>query len=473
MPAKRNSKTRRRPQSEATKPRTDQPTFGGSGRERLDVLPGQYFVRVHPGAIRPHVPARARAAFGPARMAFGAATANAVPEAVVEPLQYLRDNTGMKNVRPLFEDAGRTRVSRVRGAAVDRARLALAASVVTQEDDDIAGLAIAEFDPKADARAIAHAASANAIDYIEPVPARWLMATDGPAAVDPMQNLQWGLRAVRWFDGPLPDASSVTVGILDTGIDAGHPDLAAVRVTYDHTGTRAEDIVGHGTHVAGIVAAEANNAIGITGVARCAMHVWKIFGDEPFEGEYYVDPDLFADALRAASMSGLSGINLSIGGTASSNTEQRLIRRLVDRGVVVVAAMGNEFHDGNPTEYPAAYDDVLAVGAIAENRERSDFSNTGRHIGICAPGSNILSTLPRRRSSYRSERMYASWSGTSMATPHVTAAVALLAAEDPSLSASDIDRRLRATAATLSAMNGKARTNEYGAGLLDLARALT
>jgi subtilisin family serine protease len=450
------------------KPSSDQPTFGGPGTDRLDVLPGQFFVRVDPGAIRPHVPARSRAAFGTSRMAFTTATADAVPEGVAEPLEYLRQNTGLKNLRPLFKDAGRSRVSRANVGDAERTRLALAASVVTQEDDDIAGLTIAEMDPKADMRAVAHAAAANAIDYIEPVPARWLAA-----APDPLGTLQWGLRAIRWFEADRPDASNVGVGILDTGIDAGHPDLADVDITYEHPDTRAEDIVGHGTHVAGIVGAVANNAVGIAGVARCAIHMWKIFPDEQYEGEYYVDPDLFADALRTAAESGLSALNLSIGGTQSSSVEQVLIRRLAARGVAVVAAMGNEFQDGNPTEYPAAYDDVLAVGAIAENRERSDFSNTGRHIGICAPGSNILSTLPRRRSSYRSERLYASWSGTSMATPHVTAAAALVAAQNPALSPTDIVERLRDTAATLSAMRGRARTNEYGAGLLDLERALS
>jgi subtilisin family serine protease len=450
-----------------TKPSSDQPTFGGPGSDRLDVLPGQFFVRVHPGAIRPHVPTRTRAAFGTSRMAFTTATADAVPEAVAEPLEYLRKHTGLTNVRPLFEDAGRGRVSRAGVDDPERERLALAASVVTQEDDDIAGLTIAEMDPKADIQAIAHAAAANAIDYIEPVPVRWL------AAVDPMQNVQWGLRAISWFDAERPDASNVSVGILDTGIDAGHPDLANVDITYEHPGTRAEDIVGHGTHVAGIVGAETNNGVGIAGVARCAIHMWKIFPDEQVDGEYYVDADVFADALRAGAESGLSALNMSIGGTRSSSIEQVLIRRLIARGVVVVAAMGNEFQDGNPIEYPAAYDGVLAVGALAENRERSDFSNTGRHIGICAPGSNILSTLPRRRSSFRSERLYASWSGTSMATPHVTAAAALVAAKEPALSPSDIVERLCSTAATLSAMRGRTRTNEYGAGLLDLERALS
>ena len=228
-------------------------------------------------------------------------------------------------------------------------------------------------------RAVAHAAAANAIDYIEPVPARWL------AAVDPMQNVQWGLRAIRWFDAERPDASNVSVGILDTGIDAGHPDLADVEITYEHPGTRAEDIVGHGTRVAGIVGAETNNAVGIAGVARCAIHMWKIFPDEQVEGESYVDPDAFADALRAGAESGLSALNMSIGGTQSSSIEQVLIRRLIARGVVVAAAMGNEFQDGNP---------IGARGVrrrpgrrtLAENRERSDFSNTGRRRRDLRPG---------------------------------------------------------------------------------------
>jgi Subtilase family len=405
-------------------------------------------------------------------MAFSVETADAVPDAVVEPLRYLRQNTGLKSLRPLFQDAGPNRVSAASVAGLQRARLAVAASVVTQQDDDIAGLAIAELSPSASPRAIKHAASAAAIDFIEPVPTRWLAGTKGLTA-DPMENLQWGLRAIRWFEAKRPDASDVTVGIFDTGVDAGHPDLKGIRLTYEHHGTRAEDIVGHGTHVAGIIAAEINNSVGIAGVAQCGIHVSKVFGDVPYEGEYYADPDLFADALRRASEAGLSALNLSLGGLRSSNTERTLIARLVRRGVVVVAAMGNDYEDGDPTEYPAAYEGVLAVGAIAENRERSNFSNTGGHIGLCAPGSNILSTLPRRRSSYRSEKLYASWSGTSMATPHVAAAAGLVAAKHPAMSVAQISNRLRRTAATLGAMGRRKRTDEYGDGLLDLTRALS
>jgi subtilisin family serine protease len=85
-------------------------------------------------------------------------------------------------------------------------------------------------------------------------------------------------------------------------------------------------------------------------------------------------------------------VNLSIGGTASSQTEQLIFRTLENRGIVVVAAMGNEYEDGNPTEYPGAYKTVLAVGAVAENMRRSVFSNTGSHIALVEPG-----LCPRRR----------------------------------------------------------------------------
>jgi subtilisin family serine protease len=388
-------------------------------------------------------------------------------------MEYLRQNTGLRNLRPLFADAGRSRVLSTNLRGLQRTRLALAASVATQQDDDIAGLAIAELDRDADPRAIKRAASARAIDFIEPVPARWLAKGHSKPTANPMANLQWGLRAIRWFDVAHPDTSGCSVGILDTGIDAGHPDLENANVTYEHPGTRAEDIVGHGTHVAGIIAAQTNDAVGIAGVTRCAIHMWKIFQDRPTGGEYYVDPNLFADALRAASGAGLKALNLSIGGTHSSNTEQVLIRRLSQSGVLVVAAMGNEYEAGNPIEYPAAYEDVLAVGAIGETRERASYSNTGGHIGVCAPGSNILSTLPRKQSSYRQERLYACWSGTSMATPHVAAAAALVAAKHPSINASDIAEHLRSSATKLSGMGGRARTNEYGNGLLDLSQALS
>jgi subtilisin family serine protease len=436
----------------------DVPSFGRPTRPR-EYVPGQVVVRVRPDAVRPHVAAP--------RMALSQATAASLPESIGEPVDYLRRNAGLKAIDPLFSPRlAQLRRSRLPPAA--RHRLAFAASVADVEADDLAGLAIASLpERRITGDLLETIGSSPGVDFAERLPARWL-ETDG---ADPRQNLQWGLRAIRYFEARRPSAAGVRVAILDTGIDTAHPDLPDP-VLYRHPGLRAQDIIGHGTHVAGIIAAIANNRIGITGIADCRLAVWKIFPDEPERGDFYVDSERYLRALGELPDEEVAAVNLSIGGAAHSQAEALLFRRLVERGVTPVAAMGNEYEEGNPTSYPAAYDDVVSVGAIAETRRRSRFSSTGRHIDLVAPGSNILSTVPMRRSAYRQETEYVSWSGTSMATPHVTAAVALLAAH-PGWSSAQISRRLRGSAAQLPAMRGSRWTQSYGAGLLDLRTALS
>jgi subtilisin family serine protease len=311
--------------------------------------------------------------------------------------------------------------------------------------------------------------SSPAVAFAERMPARWLSAA--PAA-DPRHNRQWGLRAIRWFDTTTPDATAVMVAICDTGVDATHPDLDGAIASYDHEGASADDLVGHGTHVSGIIAGRNDDAAGVVGVAGCRVAMWKVFPDEPTQGNFYVDGTRFLRALNAVATSGAKALNLSLGGTQSSQAEQLLFDRLERAGVTVVAAMGNEHDHGNPVEYPAAYDHVLAVGAVAETNHRSPFSNTGAHIGIAAPGSNVLSTLPVTASPYRPDTRYASWSGTSMATPHVAAAAALVAAQHPDWTPAETKEHLRARAAKVADMGGNSFTEDFGSGLLDIASLL-
>jgi Subtilase family len=305
-----------------------------------------------------------------------------------------------------------------------------------------------------------------AVAFAERMPARWLSAA---AEADPRHNRQWGLRAIRWFDAQVPDAADVIVAICDTGVDTRHPDLAGVVATYDHEGASETDIVGHGTHVSGIIGARSDDAAGVVGVAGCRVAMWKVFPDEPTAGNFYVDGSRFLRALNAIAGSGAKVLNLSLGGTQSSQAEQLLFDRLERAGVTVVAAMGNEHEHGNPVEYPAAYEHVLAVGAVAETNRRSPFSNTGAHIGIAAPGSNVLSTLPTAASSVRPDTSYASWSGTSMATPHAAAAAALVSAQHPDWTPADVKAQLRERAAKVADMGGQSFTQDFGAGLLDIA----
>jgi hypothetical protein len=311
--------------------------------------------------------------------------------------------------------------------------------------------------------------SSPAVAFAERVPARWLSALE---TADPRHNRQWGLRAIRWFDADVPDVGEVTVAICDTGVDEAHPDLQGVVSSYDHEGATATDIVGHGTHVSGIVAARSDDLAGVVGVARCHVAMWKVFPDEPTAGNFYVDGSRFLRALNAVATSGAKVLNLSLGGTQSSQAEQLLFDRLERAGVTVVAAMGNEHDHGNPVEYPAAYDHVLAIGAVAETNRRSPFSNTGAHIGLAAPGSNVLSTLPTTASSVRPDTLYASWSGTSMATPHVAAAAAIVAGRHPDWTPADTKEHLRTRAMKVADMGGKSFTDEFGAGLLDIATLL-
>ena len=202
--------------------------------------------------------------------------------------------------------------------------------------------------------------------------------------------------------------------------------------------------------------------------------MFKVFPDQPADdGEFYVDGDRYLRALNAVIEAKAKVLNLSLGGTVASQAEQLLFNRLDRFGVTVVAAMGNEYAHGNPTEYPAAYDNVFGVGATAETDLRASYSNTGRHIQLAAPGSNILSTLPTSRSPHRDESNYAAWSGTSMATPHVAAAAALLAASHADWGPDAIKEQLVKTARKLPDMKGGAWTQAYGSGLLDLERALS
>ena len=415
-----------------------------------------------------------------------------LPSAVEEPIANLRRKGLIEQVVPLFADAPLVALSparaRARGAAAARGAgaqavsdqalldiripaVAFARSIRQVQDDDLRGINLLRLSAKADLTQILKDLKASrGVEYCHRVAARW------PAKANPMLNRQWGLRATHWFENIRSiDASSVKVAVLDTGVDRTHPDLQIVISAYNHDGVSEEDIVGHGTHVAGIIAANPDDRAGITGVSNCKLNVWKIFDDTPAnDGNYYVDEVLYQRALRAVQTAGMQVINLSIGGTAKDPTEEMLFGRLIAANITVVAAMGNEFQRGNPVEYPAAYPGVTAVGATDETDLRAPFSNTGQHIALSAPGTNILSTLPIKTSAYRPQEQtsYKAWSGTSMATPQVTAAASLVLAANPGFTNKQVNDRLKATAAKIPAMGGKPNTPELGEGLLDVQAAV-
>jgi subtilisin family serine protease len=291
------------------------------------------------------------------------------------------------------------------------------------------------------------------------------------ALLDPLRSVQWALDQLG-FDSARAavDPSSVTVAVLDSGVDGSHEDLAgAVLTGWDAIAERPgadTDPYGHGTHVAGIVAALAGNGLGGRGAAAGV----RILPVRVLDSDGSGWSSTIADGIRWAADHGADVINLSLGGTVPSAAYRAAIDYAVnDRGVVVVAAAGNEYESGNPVEYPAADPDAIAVGASTSTGGRASFSNTGAYVDLAAPGTSILAPCPTGTVVCSASTRYSRLSGTSMAAPFVAAAAALLRAARPGASIGQIRDWLSLTATDAGAPG---RDDEFGAGVVDPLRAL-
>jgi thermitase len=208
--------------------------------------------------------------------------------------------------------------------------------------------------------------------------------------------------------------ASVVIAVLDTGIDSGHEDLVGKvvsEVNFTNSPT-ADDVYGHGTHVAGIIAAAANNGAGIAGVAYdCRLMNVKVADDY---GIFY--GSVAAKGVRWAVDHGAGVVNMSLFSIEPSRDLEEAIDYAWSRGVVVVAASGNCI--GTKVAYPAYYSNCLAVAATDSNDCLASWSSWGDWVDLAAPGVDIYSTLPGNQ--------YGSKSGTSMAAAHVSGLAGLL-----------------------------------------------
>ncbi|MBI6545643.1 MAG: S8 family serine peptidase [Cyanobacteria bacterium NC_groundwater_1444_Ag_S-0.65um_54_12] len=282
---------------------------------------------------------------------------------------------------------------------------------------------------------IAHLQKDPAIAYAEPNYRLRVSDHDGPS--DPEMDYVWGYYQIRthklWLAG-YQVQDSVLVGVIDTGVDYRHPDLQDVVTKGANLVAKNRDPLdshGHGTHVAGIIAAKANNGQGIAGVAAGA----KIYAVKALDDQGEGSEADIADGIMDAVAAGARIINLSLGGDLDVLTLQQAIQEATRRGVLCVVAAGNAGDD--QPNYPAAYPESLAVGATMTDDSRAFFSNYGSYVDVAAPGVLILSTLPGDRYDYET--------GTSMAAPHVAGAAALLLSRHPELGVERIRQLLLET----------------------------
>jgi len=293
------------------------------------------------------------------------------------------------------------------------------------------------------------------VEYVEKDFKRYIMAEYTP----------YGIGKVNALDVSDEFVAKRKVCIIDSGYDFKHPDLSSdTSVVTGYTGRYSttswnSDENGHGTHVAGTIAAIGGNDVGVVGVnrnGRLKMHIVKVFGD----GGFWVWGSNLITAVEACVTSGSNIVNMSLGGGGYSALENAAYKRIFnDENVLLVAAAGNA---GNGAySYPASYDGVMSVAATDSNNNIAPFSQSNDKVDIAAPGVQVVSTVPSGG--------YGIKSGTSMATPHVSGVAALVWSLFPDKNAVEIRTVLEDSALDLGSLG---RDNAYGHGLVDATKAV-
>ncbi|MCP4990947.1 MAG: S8 family serine peptidase [Colwellia sp.] len=294
-------------------------------------------------------------------------------------------------------------------------------------------------------KALANDAS---VQSIEVDPKRYLLAESTPYGITMVQAQQ------------LSDAGTVNqkVCIMDTGYTLSHADLPSSGITGDDgygsndTGNWYNDGNGHGTHVAGTIAAIGNNNQGVVGVnpsGKLGLHIVKVFNDS---GSWAYGSDLI-QAISQCKAAGATVISMSLGGDSSSSAEQSAFDSAYASGILNIAAAGN---DGDSSmSYPASYSSVMSVAAVDSSGNVANFSQYNSQVEIAAPGVRVNSTY--------NNGGYKSLSGTSMATPHVAGVAALVWGNNPECTAKEIRNGLNASAQD---KGSSGRDSYYGYGIV-------
>jgi subtilisin family serine protease len=307
--------------------------------------------------------------------------------------------------------------------------------------------------PEAASEAIAASLRRSGLfDYVE----RDYYGHTGSDPNDPSYIAQWHLPKIA---GPqawavTTGSGAVTVAVVDSGVYAQHPDLAGKLLpgwNFVQSNSDTSDVLGHGTAVAGTLAAATNNGIGIAGV-NWASHVMPLVVVDENDFAAYSD---IASAIQYAADHGVRIINISIGGSSPSSTLQAAVDYAWSRGAVVFASAMND--SSSAPYYPAACGHVVAVSATDANDHLASFSNYGSWITLAAPGTNILSTM--------NGGGYGYWNGTSFSSPIAAGVGALLLAVNPQMTNATLVMLLQQSADSVGdpIYFGAGRVNAYRA----------
>lgn len=301
---------------------------------------------------------------------------------------------------------------------------------------------------------------------------------------DPYYSSQWSLPNIQateaWQQiGTLN--KSIKVAVIDTGVDADHPDLAG-RIASGGKGFNYSissnnsvasddfnDVLGHGTMVAGVIVANTHNSIGVAGVSGNLdvkiLPIKVFWGSDPLKATCYTS-DIIA-AIDYAISQGVDVINMSLGAIGYIEAENLAVQRAINAGITVVASAGNDGNtsDAGKYEYPASYNNVISVGSINSSNAKSVFSSYNDKVSVVAPGEGIVTTEKNSGYSYPS-----AVNGTSFSAPVVSAIAAVLKGENPSAAPSQIKTTIQSSAIDLGTVGYDVY---YGYGKVNFLNAVT
>jgi type VII secretion-associated serine protease mycosin len=283
-----------------------------------------------------------------------------------------------------------------------------------------------------------------------------VLVSAAPARADAIRDDEWWLKTLDVAQAQrITKGAGVTVAVVDSGVNAQHPDLRGAVLAGHNSVSGADgrsDTDGHGTAMAGIIAARGRGGSGLLGIAPDA----KILPVRPSNDTFFA-----AQGIRWAASHGAKVINLSFA-IAGSDNLHAAIREAAAADVVLIGAAGNSGDKGNAAEYPVSYPEVLGVGAIDPKGKVLTFSQHGPQVDIVAPGIDMPTAGlgDQYRTGY----------GTSQAAAVVSGAAALIRAKHPDYTAAQVVEVLTATATD---KGDKGRDDYYGSGELDLVKALT